>query len=217
MTLQDFATFEVVHVLLQEVEVQNQKRKIITLRLRNTKNPFAQPFTQSLFNQNEIYEDFRPRVHQSNGGTLPDNVPETFKDSPFSKFEHAAIRVFKFPYPCYCLTKTGEFLVNARNEKVVVDSVKVLGMVEYIDQNGAPVWYADFDPQIQGERLLRQRHVPVQPNDDGEEQYDAQPPMEGNQQQPSAANQQQNVQPPVQNQGGQQQHYQNQGQGRAQY
>ena len=224
MTLNDFPTYKAVGIKLAIVkDVNNNDRKLITMRLRNSANRFQKIHTENIFGQDEIYDELVPCVNCKNGGTLPDTVKEDFEENPNCIFPHSTIVNYRFPCNCYIKQRDGNLMKTANGDFAVTDHVQVLGMVDRIE-NDRPIWNSTFDPQINGARLFRNNYKAIEPNE--EETIDVAAPAEtqpaGNPQQGGQQIQQPRNNGNQQGQQGQQgnQNYQQgqqQGQGRASF
>ena len=216
MTLNDFPTYQAVGVKLSVVkDINNNDRKLITMRLRNTANRFQKIHTENIFGQDEIYNELVPFVNVKNGGTLPDTVQEDFSNNPNCIFPHSTIVNYRFPVPCHIKQREGGLMKTASGDLAVTDHVAVLGMVDRIE-NDLPVWNSTFDPQANGARMFRNNYKAIE--QDKEPEIEVQAPVDntvpgGN---PNPNQQGQGGQNPL-NQGQGQGYQQSQGQQRANF
>ena len=220
MTLNDFPTYQAVGVKLSVVkDINNNDRKLITMRLRNTANRFQKIHTENIFGQDEIYNELVPFVNVKNGGTLPDTVQEDFSNNPNCIFPHSTIVNYRFPVPCHIKQREGGLMKTASGDLAVTDHVAVLGMVDRIE-NDLPVWNSTFDPQANGARMFRNNYKAIE--QDKEPEIEVQAPVDntvpGGNPNPNNGQQNQDGQqnPPMQGQSQAQQGYQQgnqQGQG----
>ena len=222
MTLNDFPDYIVVGIKLSIVkDVNNNDRKLITFRLRNSRNVFQKIHTENIFGQDEIYDALLPIVNCKNGGTLPDTEKENFSNNPYCVFPHSTIVNYMFPCKCYIKQRDGSLMQTAAGTPAVTDHVQVLGMVDRIE-NDRPVWNSTFDPIANGARLFRNNYQQIEPNEEEADMVvaptETQPagnPQGGQQQQPMQNFQQGQQQGQQGNQNYQQ--GQQQGQGRASF
>ena len=199
MTLNDFPTYQAVGVKLSVVkDINNNDRKLITMRLRNTANRFQKIHTENIFGQDEIYNELVPCVNIKNGGTLPDNVQEDFSNNPNCIFPHSTIVNYRFPLPCHIKQRNGSLMKTANGDFAVTDHVAVLGMVDRIE-NDLPIWNSTFDPQANGARMFRNNYKAIE--QDKEPEIEVQAPVDNTV--PGG-----NPNPPMQGQGQGQQGYQ---------
>ena len=153
--------------------VNGQESQCISVHVRPTDDPWSRGMVVNAFGLQELVDAFKPYIHVSDGGMVPDDKPivplhQIEELAPYTHFKRAVIKTYIFPEPKHGLDKNGQLIMNVKNPSIpaVFTSVNEFGVIAADDADGNPVWASSFNPDAAYERDVNVRFAPIAGNNE---------------------------------------------------